>query len=385
MNLEKKLAQWQEAGVIDADTRARIEGFEHGRQHPVLLYALGGLGALTLGTGIVSVVAANWDAIGKVQKLAADLLLGGALAAALYWSARREQAWLSDVLAAVYYAFVLASIALLGQVYQLGAPTYQALLTWSLCTAPFMLLARSPLVAAVWLCGLVGTQGVSIDAWLDTLRKGSGGNALANNLGATLAFASTLMWLSLARAPWLVRERPLLSDTWTRMLWGAVLAAGLAAGFLFYEHPSGSQLLTWSLGACGVVVATLHVSLPRLYPHWSAQAYAGHRLLVACIWLLLAAAAGQSHGEAAWLGAIAQVVLLGIAAFSVLALGQLRVFNLLTAAIALRVLVMYFEVFGSMLDTGLGMISGGILTLLLAWLWKRKSPELAQRLGRIGG
>jgi hypothetical protein len=46
---------------------------------------------------------------------------------------------------------------------------------------------------------------------------------------------------------------------------------------------------------------------------------------------------------------------------------------------------MYFEVFGSMLSTGLGMITGGVLTLLLAWLWKRKSPELATRLAVPGG
>jgi uncharacterized membrane protein len=76
-------------------------------------------------------------------------------------------------------------------------------------------------------------------------------------------------------------------------------------------------------------------------------------------------------------------VLLGIAAFTVLATGRVRSFNVLTGFIALRILIMYFEVFGTMLDTGLGMISGGLLTLLLAWIWKRKSPQLAARFGAI--
>jgi uncharacterized membrane protein len=70
MTLEKKLARWQAAGLIDEATRTRITAFEHSEQHPVLLYTLGGLGALTLGTGIVSVVAANWDAITKVRSWA---------------------------------------------------------------------------------------------------------------------------------------------------------------------------------------------------------------------------------------------------------------------------------------------------------------------------
>jgi uncharacterized membrane protein len=51
----------------------------------------------------------------------------------------------------------------------------------------------------------------------------------------------------------------------------------------------------------------------------------------------------------------------------------------------LRLLIVYFEVFGSMLSTGLGMITGGALTLLLAWVWKRKSPQLAEQLRRAEG
>ena len=56
-------------------------------------------------------------------------------------------------------------------------------------------------------------------------------------------------------------------------------------------------------------------------------------------------------------------------------------FNLLTALIALRVLGIYFEVFGSLLSTGVGLITGGLLTLLIGWLWRRKTGDLAVRLG----
>ena len=87
MNLGRRLAAWQQAGVIDAATRSRIEQFEQGRLRPVLLYALGGLGALTIGIGLVSVVAANWDQIGKVAKLGLDLVLGAGLGAGLYVTA----------------------------------------------------------------------------------------------------------------------------------------------------------------------------------------------------------------------------------------------------------------------------------------------------------
>ena len=44
----------------------------------------------------------------------------------------------------------------------------------------------------------------------------------------------------------------------------------------------------------------------------------------------------------------------------------------------------YIEVFGSMLETGLGLIVGGILTIGLTWFWLRKSRGLAAVLTEPG-
>jgi uncharacterized membrane protein len=383
MDIDKKLAQWRAAELIDAETASRIAQFEHSRKQPILLYTLGGLGSLTIGIGVISVVAANWDAIGKLTKLGLDLALAAALAIALYAAARRGQAWLSDVLAGVYYAFVLASIALLGQVYQLGSPTYQALASWSLCTAPFMLIVRGRVLATVWFAGLLTTEGYCVEAWLDALRHH--GELFTANVAATVAFASALAWIALARAPWLVRERPVVSATWTSLSWIAILVAGFAAGFLWYDSTGGDRTLTWAIASTGALALVLCLSLPKLYPQASARVRGGLATFVLFSWLVLGTAAGARHEAHEAIGALAQLVLLCIAAWTVLALGRLQTFNVLTALIALRVLVMYFEVFGSMLDTGLGMISGGVLTLLLAWVWKRKSAALARQLGGGAG
>lgn len=72
MKLEKKLEEWQQAGFIDAATAERILTHERGVARPVVLYAIGGLGAVTIGIGVISVVAANWDGIGYRTKLAVD-------------------------------------------------------------------------------------------------------------------------------------------------------------------------------------------------------------------------------------------------------------------------------------------------------------------------
>jgi uncharacterized membrane protein len=290
--------------------------------------------------------------------------------------------WLTDVLAGIYYAFVLGSLALLGQVYQLGSPQYQGLLTWSLATAPFMLLVRGRLLGAVWLTGLAVTHAFGFAAlfdWLDDRRS----EGFVLNLAVSLTFASMLGYIVVARTPSFVRGRPQVSEVWTRMTWTALVLGALGVSFAFYDDIDDDKL-SWAVAVCGLLAAGMAALLPKLYPEVAPRARTGMRLLLASICLLLATATTFDRIALPALGAIVQVALLGIAAWTVLALGSVRSFNTLTALIALRVLFMYFEVFGSMLDTGVGMISGGLLTLLLAWVWKRKSPELAERLSTEG-
>ena len=144
MSITRKLARWREAGLIDEATSARIQAFEDCERKPIVLYALGVLGASAVALGLISIIAANWDVIPGRVKLGADLLLGVALAAAdLRRRAARQQLVASEVLITLFYGFTLASIALVGQVYQLDAPAYQGLLVWSAATLPLVLLGQS--------------------------------------------------------------------------------------------------------------------------------------------------------------------------------------------------------------------------------------------------
>jgi hypothetical protein len=47
--------------------------------------------------------------------------------------------------------------------------------------------------------------------------------------------------------------------------------------------------------------------------------------------------------------------------------------------LALRILFVYFEVFGSLLDTGVGLVTGGVVTLLIGWGWQLKMRQLTER------
>jgi uncharacterized membrane protein len=379
MRLEQKLEEWQRAGLLDATTAERLRAHEQRVARPVVVYAIGTLGAVTIGIGIISVVAANWDGIGYRTKLVVDLLIAAALALGVFVSEARRSALLREVLVVVYYAFTLASLALLGQVYHLGTPEWVALCTWSVLTVPLLLLARTRFPAVAWVFGLGLTFVVAAGAWIDALD----GLPPSEDLAVTLGGVGPALLLAVGRVPWLLAHRRQTARVFYLAGWACVLAAGALLPMLLYESndytgPRQSWGPLVCVGLLLVPAASFHLSQPKP----AKLARAGVVALLACIAVSLVAGLCVRHAELNLLGALLQLGFLGAVGFTAAQLGWLRSFQLVTALIALRLLVVYFEVFGSMLSTGLGMITGGGLTLLLAWVWKRKSPQLAEQLRR---
>ncbi len=154
MPLERQLKRWLAADLVDSDQAQRIAAFEKERGKPLFLYAVAGLGGLAIAIGIVSIVASNWDAIPGRVKIGVDLALVLALGVAVAWLEEHGPAWAREVAIVVLYGLVMASIALVGQVYQLGGKAHEALALWSGLTALLMTRARSGFGGFVWLAGL---------------------------------------------------------------------------------------------------------------------------------------------------------------------------------------------------------------------------------------
>ncbi|HMI90666.1 MAG TPA: DUF2157 domain-containing protein [Polyangiales bacterium] len=381
MSLRSQLDRWQAAGLIDAGTAERIEAHEAAQRRPIGLYALAALGGGTIALGIISLVAANWDAIGPRVKLGLDLALGIALAAASYYAAVRALRWATEVLVTVLYGFTLASLSLVGQIYQLDTPEYQALCLWSAVTLPLVLLGRSHFLAALVLLGLVTTHGFAFEALFDAIEGAAwAGRTTDDDLVATLLFTSPLLYAVLARVPWLVRERPHYAVTVTAAAWSAIAIGGFALQFLWYESVSEAPQLQLALATTAVLAGGFVWALPRLYPQLPLRARQGIAALFALAWIALVLSTAFNRDSLDVAGALLQIAWLGLLSWTCLHAGRLRTFNLLTAALALRIVVVYFEVFHSLLSTGMGLITGGVLTLLMAWLWRRQTRKLATRL-----
>jgi len=368
--LARKLAEWQEAGLLSADAAAAILAHETRQSRPYALYILGGLGALTIALGLVAIVASNWEAIPGGVKLAFDLLLAAALAAGVLAVDRRGIDWLRESLIGLYAGFVLASIGLVSQVYHLGGATWQAMLLWTGLTAPLVTRARGSGLATAWIIGLHITYYLVLVALFEHRSD-------AEALGLGLAGLPPLLCLAVASSPGVTRSRPGFARAFASIGWGEGLVMASGATFAWYDQPFRTDrdgLLIAAAIALGItgLVAARAPALAR-----------GHAAAVSPIRALLVLITLIGYGSLAFgaddldlVGALAFLILWGGVAWVGLATHDSRLVSSATALLGIRLIVIYFEVFGSLLDTGLGLITGGLLTIGLTWLWARKRRDL---------
>jgi uncharacterized membrane protein len=135
---ERHLARWQSAGLVDAATAERVRAFEAAETQPAkqrwqVLVALI-LGGILLAAGVLLFVAAHWDEVSPLSRLA---LVVGALAA-LHLSAiaasERFRA-MATVLHGVGTVAAGGAIALVGQIFNMQEHWPTAVLMWALCAA----------------------------------------------------------------------------------------------------------------------------------------------------------------------------------------------------------------------------------------------------------
>jgi uncharacterized membrane protein len=147
--LRKHIARWQRDGLIDVATAERLrkdiagQGFSFGLGNVLAI-----LGAILLGAALLSLVAANWEAMPRLVRvgLIFVVLWGGYLGGA--WRASRGDTVFSEALYLIAAIGFGAGIALIGQMYHLSGDVTSAALLWAGGTIVAALLLRSPALVA---------------------------------------------------------------------------------------------------------------------------------------------------------------------------------------------------------------------------------------------
>ncbi len=358
-----------EAGLIDSDQARRIVEFEKGRSRPTLVYAIAGLAGLAVAVGVVSVVAANWGLVPGRLRIATAIVSLATLSGLILELDRRRLPWVRDVAILVHYGGVLAAIALVGQVYQLSGSTADALALWSLLTAPLMAFGQTAWLAFSWLMGLEET-------WSQWLFRWFGDDLTASHYWIGAVYWAPLAALAVGRAELVRRLRPTLARVWESLGWAQLILLASLGVQAFYVDTT--ELKTLEVGAGAAVSALVTLALLRSFSDSRADRSAA-ALLLAC-WVASYLMLVPQSGHLDLLSAVAFLALWLVVAWTAWLHHLASVVNLATAILGLRILAIYFEVFGSLLGTGIGLISGGILTMAMLWLWLRTRRDLAASL-----
>lgn len=150
--LIKDLQELVNANIITEDTARQITHYYRAKENSPsnkFNLVLGILGAILVGSGIVLLVAHNWDAMNKLTKtILAFLPLAIAQAICVYAIVRKREShvW-QESSAAFLFCIVPASIAMISQIYQVDGTLSGFLLTWLILTIPLIYLLGSSIVS----------------------------------------------------------------------------------------------------------------------------------------------------------------------------------------------------------------------------------------------
>lgn len=389
--IANKLQRWVQAGLITPDQHAAILAFEsrHPQRSNWWIYSFMMLGAVIIGLGIISLIAANWANIPDRVKLGADFLLLSALAGGIYTQyPTRQQGAGFEVLVVGFMLACLASIGLISQVFHTGGEWYHALLFWASMTFLLSLFARNLFTRFLWvtlflhglLWSIVAATGWHFQHTLDELPAVL---LLAPLLTALLYYlcthVKTLRGFSISLFFWfqvsamialafadIARSGGEMADYAVTWYIPAYIAAGiLAAGIaLHQEYRLLNKLLL--LAALGLLLLYYH-------PDWLFTGEQRYTLF-----------GSHDHRSISFWNAddirapLLTLVILFLYAIHAGNSGYQRTFNLITFLIGLRFVILYFQAMGGLAATGVGLIISGSLIIGMAWLWYKGRNRLRQ-------
>lgn len=150
--LAQKLNLWEQNNLISATQKQQIVDFEkkHGKKIR-LPQAIAFLGVFIFALGLISLIASNWQNIGDAVKLTADFVLLFALTAAVARADRKQQKTYFEIGLFALFWLTGASVGLIAQVLQTNGSLTDGLLLWTLFSLPLLALSGKKLLPLIWL------------------------------------------------------------------------------------------------------------------------------------------------------------------------------------------------------------------------------------------
>ncbi|MEO0424237.1 MAG: DUF2157 domain-containing protein [Pseudomonadota bacterium] len=370
-SLSASLGRWRDAGLISADQAQAIVTFESAREpatrRGAATRAVALLGGLTLVSGVGSLVAYNWDVFGGAVKLAA---IGVLLLLAFAYTLRVRRAdgtsTALDVGLVITFGLTLASLALVSQIYAQDGELWVLMFAWSALTAPLMSFARTRFANYLWYAGLaisLLSASNSLYIFVDERLEFSGRVASI----AVVLVLGGLTWVLAARFAASLRPgRAAAGGGFYRLhfyligLFGSLFSLGSSDG-----HP-----ILWAIGL--VMGGAVLLATPRDVAalRWRSRPTLLALVALGIVLALIPLGLDVRSDYGAFIAFASFVLFWGAVAYVADRSGEGRRARIAVGLLAIRVVVASFELFESLLVTGVVLVSLGACALLwsrLAW------------------
>lgn len=373
MGVQRQLQRWVDAGVLDPESAKKIEAYEASQESFSIGTWILGLGIVAIGIGVIALVASNWDGISPGVKLACDVLLLLVLA----WAVLRTQGepgklMRSELCIGILFFFTLASMALVGQIYQLDVPMARSLLTWFAITTPLLLLSKTSFLAAIWALLAAVVYLFQIER-LEPLHIGLGS---IEELVLGYVWAGPLLFRAVGSWSWFDERCSHHAAALRRVSdLASIVGAGLCSG-IWYDTHGDQDTLALGLGSITLLLIVALLFRKKLWPQAGPRELKFNLGLWGAAWLSMVLGLYILRFEdLPVIAALFQLAMIGLMIGHAVTTGKIQRFRFWIGAACLRLLIVYFEVFGSLLDTGLALVIGGILIVVLAGIWRKVTSK----------
>lgn len=330
---------------------------------------------------LISVVAANWGSIPGAVKLFCYLFIQSLLGF-LVWKSLAKPGVAREASIVLFSLLFFAGIGLTAQVFNISSSGYSGLFFWAGLALPVTLLSNNRFLNYFWYIVYLAATVV----WTFKISERMNYRGYSATFCFFMVFSIYLYhFIGLVGSKRL--KLPVYFSEALRVLSFLIIFLGgtVVGTVLWYSNLSNTIGRSESEYALmqSMYFATWIGSFLVAIPFFSGESKYNRSFAVSFTILLFLIAAFvslplilQTNRHEA-LGAIFSIVIWATAAIAAAHTNQRRLFDFLTLAIAMRALVIYFEVFGSMMATGIGLIISGCMVLFLSWVWYRFRSRLA--------
>jgi uncharacterized membrane protein len=382
--LQDRVIAWKEHGFITAEQAQKIIDFENATPaRSWIAYGVSAIGLVAIATGFISLVAANWESISDTTKLAIYFIIQASLGFGFLRTANKP-GLSREVFLSLFGLFILAGIGLVGQIFHLESDGWQGLRFWLILSLLPTLLAQSRFLPHIWFAGLFATLAIWYGMVHRDFISDKSARDAAEIAGLMLPLAFTYGVIAVGALPTKFGRKYFVEAA---QIWGWLILLGAVATvtnvFWAMPHVSG-PVFPFSIGIVPFVLSLVAAGIYYFRSRIPEQRIAVYILMLlsplSCFLLILPLTIQRTGYQT--LGIFFFILEFSLAAAAAALLNRKRLFDLATFIIATRFIVAYFEVFGSLAATGIGLIISGIVILGAVWCWYKLRTHFVQLLAR---